>query len=58
MKPFDFEHSEMLMYQNMVIQEAGLHQDAFQHMADHEKQIVDKLAVQETRGRMAATPKT
>jgi peptide alpha-N-acetyltransferase len=46
----DYEHSEMLLYQNMVMIEAGLEKDALDHLELFEKQILDRLAVQETRG--------
>lgn len=50
-KPYDYEHSEMLLYQNMVMVEAGLENEAIQHLAMYEAQIVDKLSLAETRGR-------
>lgn len=49
-KPFDYEHSEMLLYQNQIIVEWGQYEKALNHLEDHEKQIVDKLAIQETKG--------
>ena len=49
-KQLDYEHSEMLLYQNMVMVEAGLEQEALQHLSDYDRQILDKLAVQEMRG--------
>lgn len=50
-KPYDYEHSEMLIYQNMVMVEAGLENEAIQHLTTYETQIVDKLSISETRGR-------
>ncbi|GFO47570.1 N-alpha-acetyltransferase 15, nata auxiliary subunit-like [Plakobranchus ocellatus] len=47
-KSFDYEHSELLLYQNMVMQEAGMYKEALQHFETYEKQIVDKLYIQET----------
>ena len=49
-KQLDYEHSEMLLYQNMVMVEAGLEQEALQHLSNYDRQILDKLAVQEIRG--------
>lgn len=46
----DYEYSELLLYQNQVLREAGLHKEALEHLSDYEKQICDKLAVEETRG--------
>ncbi|KAK3784704.1 hypothetical protein RRG08_032159 [Elysia crispata] len=47
-KSFDYEHSELLLYQNMVMQEAGMYQEAMEHFRTYDKQIVDKLYIQET----------
>lgn len=46
----DYEYSELLLYQNQVLQEAGLFKEALDHLISYEKQICDKLAVEETRG--------
>ncbi len=46
----DYEYSELLLYQNQVLREAGLHKEALEHLSTYEKQICDKLAVEETRG--------
>uniref|UniRef100_A0A8C9ZAZ0 N-alpha-acetyltransferase 15, NatA auxiliary subunit a n=1 Tax=Sander lucioperca TaxID=283035 RepID=A0A8C9ZAZ0_SANLU len=46
----DYEYSELLLYQNQVLREAGLHKEALDHLNNYEKQICDKLAVEETRG--------
>lgn len=46
----DYEYSELLLYQNQVLREAGLHKEALEHLSNYEKQICDKLAVEETRG--------
>uniref|UniRef100_A0A182PEH1 N-alpha-acetyltransferase 15, NatA auxiliary subunit n=1 Tax=Anopheles epiroticus TaxID=199890 RepID=A0A182PEH1_9DIPT len=50
MDTFDYKHSELLLYQNSVIQEAGNHEQALQHLKDCGSQILDKLAVQESKG--------
>ena len=49
-KSFDYEHSELLLYQNMVMQEAGMYKEAMEHFRIYDKQIVDKLYIQETLG--------
>ncbi|XP_033829378.1 N-alpha-acetyltransferase 15, NatA auxiliary subunit-like [Periophthalmus magnuspinnatus] len=48
----DYEYSELLLYQNQVLREAGLHKEALDHLNNYEKQICDKLAVEETRGEL------
>lgn len=50
MKGPDYEHSEMLLYQNIVMIEAGLENNALQHLHDFDQQILDRLAVDETKG--------
>ncbi|XP_005102206.1 N-alpha-acetyltransferase 15, NatA auxiliary subunit [Aplysia californica] len=48
-KPYyDYEHSELLLYQNLVMQEAGMKEEAMEHLRSYDKQIVDRLYVQET----------
>lgn len=46
----DYEYSELLLYQNQVLREAGLFKEALEHLCTYEKQICDKLAVEETKG--------
>lgn len=46
----DYEHSELLLYQNMVIQESGDYVGALKHLEAHASQIFDKLAIDETYG--------
>jgi len=53
-KQLDYEHSEMLLYQNMVMVEAGFEHEALQHLSNYDRQILDKLAVQEIRGTCSA----
>uniref|UniRef100_A0A8C9SGI1 N-alpha-acetyltransferase 15, NatA auxiliary subunit n=1 Tax=Scleropages formosus TaxID=113540 RepID=A0A8C9SGI1_SCLFO len=48
----DYEYSELLLYQNRVLREAGLHKEALEHLTTYEKQICDKLAVEETKGEL------
>lgn len=47
---FDYEHSELLLYQNMVIQESGKLSDAVAHLEHYQEQILDKLSILETLG--------
>ena len=49
---YDYEHSELLLYQNMVMREAGNYEDALNHLNKYEDQICDKLSVMEARGKM------
>ena len=49
-KAFDYEHSELLLYQNMVMREAGMNEEALQHLDEYDRQIVDRLNVSETTG--------
>ncbi|XP_051561366.1 N-alpha-acetyltransferase 15, NatA auxiliary subunit [Myxocyprinus asiaticus] len=48
----DYEYSELLLYQNQVLMEAGLMKEALEHLTTYEKQICDKLAVEETKGEL------
>lgn len=48
---YDYEHSELLLYQNMVMREAGNLEDALSHLNKYEEQICDKLSVMEARGK-------
>lgn len=43
----DYEHSELLLYQNMVLQESGCLEEALHHLIDCKGQICDKLAIEE-----------
>ncbi|KAL0273209.1 UNVERIFIED_CONTAM: hypothetical protein PYX00_005941 [Menopon gallinae] len=54
---YDFEHSELLLYQNMVIQESiavnsNAFEDAMEHLDKYSSQICDKLSVQESLGKL------
>lgn len=46
----DYEHSEMLLYQNMVMQEADMIDESLNHLNTNENQIVDRLYLLETKG--------
>jgi len=48
---YDYEHSELLLYQNMVIQESGDIQGALDHLEQYKEQICDKVTWLETKGK-------
>ncbi|XP_041046535.1 N-alpha-acetyltransferase 15, NatA auxiliary subunit a isoform X2 [Cetorhinus maximus] len=48
----DYEYSELLLYQNQVLREGGMYKEALEHLDNHEKQICDKLAVEECQGEL------
>ena len=48
---YDYEHSELLLYQNMVIQEAGNSLAALEHLDKYQEQICDKVTLLETRAK-------
>jgi hypothetical protein len=47
---YDYEHSELLLYQNMVIQESGNAAAALEHLHKYKDQICDKTTFLETQG--------
>lgn len=47
----DYESSELLLYQNMVIQDSGDIEQALVHLNEHSEQIFDKVTVKETYGK-------
>ncbi|CAB3378713.1 Hypothetical predicted protein [Cloeon dipterum] len=49
---FDYEHSELLLYQNMVLHESGALQEAISHLERYSEQICDKLSILETYGEL------
>ncbi|KAG9492064.1 hypothetical protein GDO78_000539 [Eleutherodactylus coqui] len=46
----DYEYSELILYQNQVMREANLFQESLDHIEAYEKQICDKLQVEEIKG--------
>lgn len=54
-RSFDYEHSELLLYQNMVIRESGNLNDALFHLEKNDVQIFDKLSVLELKGSYAGS---
>ena len=48
---YDYEHSELLLYQNMVFQEAGNTEQALEHLDTYQHQICDKVTLLETRAK-------
>ena len=51
----DIEHSELLLYQNMVLREAGRPEKALDHLQEYEAQMHDKLVVREIKGTLLFT---
>lgn len=49
---YDYKHSELLLYQNQVIQESGNYEKALLHLHKYQSQILDTLAVKETMGEL------
>ncbi|XP_063988506.1 N-alpha-acetyltransferase 15, NatA auxiliary subunit isoform X2 [Diachasmimorpha longicaudata] len=49
---YDYEHSELLLYQNLVIQESGDSEAALKHLDKYSDQICDKITVKETYGKL------
>eukprot|EP00092_Neocalanus_flemingeri_P020760 GFUD01022495.1.p1 GENE.GFUD01022495.1~~GFUD01022495.1.p1 ORF type:complete len:866 (+),score=259.44 GFUD01022495.1:65-2662(+) len=48
---YDYEYSELLLYQNMVIRESGDVDAALSHLELYEQAICDKITFKETKGR-------
>uniref|UniRef100_A0A5F9CJF2 N-alpha-acetyltransferase 16, NatA auxiliary subunit n=1 Tax=Oryctolagus cuniculus TaxID=9986 RepID=A0A5F9CJF2_RABIT len=46
----DYEYSELILYQNQVMREADLFQQSLEHIEMYEKQVCDKLLVEEIKG--------
>ncbi|XP_014710326.1 N-alpha-acetyltransferase 16, NatA auxiliary subunit isoform X5 [Equus asinus] len=46
----DYEYSELILYQNQVMREADLFQESLEHIETYERQICDKLLVEEIKG--------
>lgn len=47
---YDYEYSELLLYQNMVMQEAGQLQEALEHITTYKDSICDRLSTLEIKG--------
>jgi len=48
---YDYEYSELLIYQNLVIKESGNVSGALSHLDEYESAISDKISMKECRGR-------
>ena len=48
---YDYEHSELLLYQNLVIQESGDTAAALKHLEEYGDGIFDKIQVLELKGK-------
>lgn len=51
-RQFDYEMSELLLYETQILLEAGQFADALQHLQRHDLEIVDRLAVQEFKAEL------
>ena len=49
---YDYEHSELLLYQNMVLQESGDREGALEHLEKYREQICDRAHWLETKARL------
>lgn len=49
---YDFEFSELILYQNLIMREAGLPDVALQKLEENSTHIVDKVAYMETRANL------
>ncbi|CAB0041898.1 unnamed protein product [Trichogramma brassicae] len=49
---YDYERSELLLYQNMLIQESGDSEQALKHLDENIDKICDKITVKETYGKL------
>lgn len=52
---FDIEHGELLLYQNMVLREAGRPGKALDHLTEYETLMHDKLVVREIKGMLKSS---
>lgn len=48
----DYEHSEMLLYKALVLEEAGRFEEALQYLTSSKEQLKDSLSHQEARARL------
>lgn len=48
---FEYERSELILYQNMILEESGDILKAKKHLLDHNKEIIDRVAFNETIAR-------
>ena len=48
---YDYEYSELLLYQNMVVRESGNISGALAHLDEYEPAICDKICFREIRGK-------
>jgi len=49
---YDYEHSELLLYQNLVLRDSGKTDEALKHLEEHEEAIFDKIKVLELKGKL------
>jgi peptide alpha-N-acetyltransferase len=46
----NFEHSEMLLYHNLIIEESGKYEKALEHLESIKEDICDRRSLKEKRG--------
>ncbi len=51
-EPYNYEHSELLMYYISILIESGKLEEALKFMESHTKEVVDKVSYQEIHGRL------
>lgn len=51
-KSFDYEYSEMLLYQNSLMVEADMYDEALQQLDAFDAQLLDRLSVDETKAKL------
>lgn len=49
---YDYEYSELLLYQNLVIRESKNLHEALRHLSTYESNICDKVTLQELKGEL------
>ncbi|MCL4127711.1 UNVERIFIED_CONTAM: hypothetical protein GTU68_030789 [Idotea baltica] len=49
---YDYEYSELLLYQNMVLRESNRVEEAMEHLLSYQSNICDKVTLQEIRGEL------
>ncbi|KAB7503296.1 N-alpha-acetyltransferase 16, NatA auxiliary subunit, partial [Armadillidium nasatum] len=49
---YDYEYSELLLYQNMVLKESNRVNEALEHLNNYQSNICDKVTLQELKGEL------
>ena len=48
----NYEYSELMLYQNLILRQGGHYQQALDHLRENEDKIVDKLTLEEMKGNL------